>query len=292
MQVVHTVAGVRRRVRAARREGGRIGLVPTMGALHEGHLALVRAAKAETDFVVVSIFVNPTQFGPGEDLAAYPRTLERDRVACEREGVALLFAPSAREMYPAAYATYVVQEGLTERLCGLSRPGHFHGVCTVCAKLFNIVQPDVVFFGQKDFQQTVVIARMIRDLNLDLALRVVPTVREPDGLAMSSRNQYLTAKQRREAVCLWQALRRAEDLVRRGETDASVLRQTMREVIEQASEARVDYVAIVNPDDLTDVASVRERAVAAVAVRFGNARLIDNAILTPPAGKATPQGAA
>jgi len=292
MKVVHTVAGVRSRVGAARREGRRIGFVPTMGALHEGHLALVRAARAETDFVVVSVFVNPTQFGPGEDLAAYPRTLESDRAACEREGVALLFAPSTCEMYPQGFATYVVQEGLTERLCGVSRPGHFHGVCTVCAKLFNIVQPDVAFFGQKDYQQTVVIGRMIRDLNLDLALRVVPTVREPDGLAMSSRNQYLTAEQRREAVCLWQALRRAEDLVRRGETDASVLRRAMKEVIEQASEAHVDYVAIVNPDDLTDVDRVQERAVAAVAVRFGNARLIDNAILTPPARKTTPQGSA
>ena len=287
MDLVHSAAEARERVSAVREARRTIGLVPTMGALHQGHLSLVRAARGETDFTVVSVFVNPTQFGPSEDLDAYPRTLEADRMACEREGVDLVFAPSSSEMYPRGFATYVIQERLTERLCGLSRPGHFHGVCTVVMKLFNTVRPDVAYFGQKDYQQTVVIGGIIEDMNLHVSLRVLPTVREADGLAISSRNRYLDPRQRNEAACLYRALQRAEEMVRAGETNADAVRAEMACIIGEAHGARPDYVAVVDPDELTDLQEIRSRAVAAVAVRFGSTRLIDNTILTPGEGAST-----
>ena len=287
MEVVHLPAEARERTARARARGRSIGFVPTMGALHEGHLSLVRAARKETDCVVVSVFVNPTQFGPGEDFNAYPRTLEADCAACEAAGADIVFAPRASDMYPPGFATYVVMGRLADRLCGAFRPGHFHGVCTVVAKLFNIVGPDVAYFGQKDYQQTVVIARMVRDLDFGVRLRVLPTVREADGLAMSSRNRYLTPDERRQATCLYQALRRAEDLTIGGERDAHVIQEEMTRILESAPLGRIEYVAIVDPDELTDLDRIEHTAVAAVAVRFGNARLIDNTLLPPQASPDT-----
>jgi pantoate--beta-alanine ligase len=286
LDVVHTISDVRQRTGQARKAGKTVGFVPTMGALHEGHLSLVRAARRETSFVVVSLFVNPTQFGPGEDYQSYPRTAAEDRALCQKEGVDLLFAPSASEMYSEGYCTYVIQERLTERLCGLSRPGHFHGVCTVVAKLFSIVQPDISYFGQKDYQQAVVIRRMVADLNLPVEVRVLPTAREKDRLAMSSRNRGLGpagSPERTAAVCLFRALQRAEELVRRGQTSADVIRAEMSRVITETPGTRIDYVALVHPDTLEDLDEVQCGAVAAVAVRVGPVRLIDNVILTSPA---------
>src|SRR6478752_7945710 len=209
--------------RAARRAGQRLGFVPTMGALHEGHLSLARAARGSSNVVVASIFVNPTQFGPNEDLAKYPRSFERDREMLEREGVDLLFAPSVEEMYPAGAVTWVTVEELSNKLDGRSRPGHFRGVTTVVSELFHIVEPDVAFFGQKDAAQAAIIRRMVRDLNLPIEIVVCPIVRDPDGLAMSSRNAYLTAEQRKQALVLHRSLTRVQDLINQGEVSASVL---------------------------------------------------------------------
>jgi len=255
-----------------------------MGALHEGHMSLIRAAKRETWFVAVSLFVNPAQFGPSEDYRSYPRTLEDDLELCKQEKVDVIFAPTAAEMYPDDYCTYIIQERLTERLCGKSRPGHFNGVCTVVAKLLNIIQPDIAYFGQKDYQQTVVIRRMIADLNMPITLRVLPTVREADGLAISSRNRYLgepNSPERWSATCLYRSLLRAEELVRQGEDSSRVILDEMTRIITQTPHARIDFAAIVDPDTLEDVETVRSTVVAALAVHVGRTRLIDNMMLTP-----------
>lgn len=279
MKILETTDSTRAATRAARRQGQAVGLVPTMGALHEGHMSLVRAAKAQTDYVAVSLFVNPLQFGPNEDLAKYPRTLERDRDLLEQAGVDLLFAPSNAEMYPRGAATFVDVEGLNERLDGQSRPGHFRGVTTVVSKLFHIIEPERAFFGQKDAAQVAIIRRMVRDLNLPVEIVVCPIVREPDGLAMSSRNAYLNPEQRRQALVLSRAVRRVEELFGHGEQDAAKLEVAGREVVAEEPGVRLDYLAIVDPDSLESVNPAAPGALVAVAAYVGTTRLIDNMIL-------------
>jgi pantoate--beta-alanine ligase len=265
--------------RALRRAGKRLGFVPTMGALHEGHLSLVRAAHASADVVAASIFVNPTQFAPNEDLAKYPRSFERDCELLERESVELLFAPSVEEMYPAGAVTWVTVEGLSDKLDGRSRPGHFRGVTTVVAKLFHVVEPDAAFFGQKDAAQVAIIRRMVRDLNLPVEIVVCPIVRDPDGLAMSSRNAYLDPEQRKHALVLHRSLMRVEQLVDAGERDAAKLVTMGRAEFGKESFARLDYLEIVDPDTLEPVDDASCGALVAVAAFVGNTRLIDNVVL-------------
>lgn len=265
--------------RAVRRAGKRLGFVPTLGALHDGHLSLVRAARATCDVVAASIFVNPTQFGPNEDLAKYPRPFDRDRELLEREGVELLFAPSVEEMYPAGAVTWVTVEGLSDKLDGRSRPGHFRGVTTVVAKLFHVVEPDAAFFGQKDAAQVAIIRRMVCDLNLSMEIVVCPIVREPDGLAMSSRNTYLDPEQRKRALVLHRSLMRIQKLAEAGEREAAKLVAAGREEFAQDPSVRLDYLEIVHPDTLDPVKDIFGGALAAVAAFVGNTRLIDNLLL-------------
>jgi len=279
MKLCSTVAAMRSACRAVRGEGKRLGFVPTMGALHEGHLSLVRAAKARCDAVAVSIFVNPTQFGPKEDLARYPRPFERDRELLEQEGVELLFAPSVEEMYPAGAVTYVTVEGLSEQLCGRSRPGHFRGVTTVVAKLFHIIEPDAAFFGQKDAAQAAIIRRMVRDLNLPVEIVVCPIVREPDGLAMSSRNAYLDDQQRKSALVLSRSLKEVQKLFDRGERDPGRLIAVGKQAFAAEPAVRLDYFEIVDPDTLDAIPELHGPALVAVAAFVGNTRLIDNVVL-------------
>ena len=277
--VVSTEGPLRQAVAEARRAGKTIGLVPTMGALHAGHVSLIDAARAADGFVVVSIFVNPTQFGPKEDLSRYPRPLERDLEMCGAAGVDLVFTPDAATMYPPGFRTFVEVNELSEVLEGASRPGHFRGVATVVLKLFNLVQPDRAYFGQKDAQQVRIIQQMVRDLNVPVEVVVRPTVREPDGLALSSRNQYLDAEQRRKAVALNEALEEAEAAIRAGERDAAVIERTMAHRIAEARGAVLDYAAAVDADTLKPVATLRGTILLALAVRFGATRLIDNRIV-------------
>lgn len=279
MKLVRTISQVRTAVRAARKAGKTVGLVPTMGAFHKGHLSLIRSAAKEKDFAVVSVFVNPTQFGPSEDYDKYPRDLDRDADLAAKEGADLLFAPSVEEMYPGEPSTTVTERVLARRLEGQLRPGHFDGVCTVCCKLFCIVLPDAAYFGQKDFQQTRVVTRMTRDLNLPLEIRVCPTVREEDGLAMSSRNAYLSPKDRLSARCLWKALTTAQKAFERGVRDGEKLRQGMRKVILAEPGAEVDYVSIAHPDTLVELRRIDRAAVGLLAVQVGATRLIDNVLL-------------
>jgi len=279
MKICPTIDATRAAIRAARKAGKRIGLVPTMGAVHEGHLSLVRIAKARSDFVAVSIFVNPLQFGPEEDLAQYPRAFERDRQMLEQEGVDLIFAPTRAEMYPTPPATYVNVEGMSDRLDGASRPGHFRGVTTVVAKLFHIVEPDIAVFGQKDAAQVAIIKRMVRDSNFSLEIVVGPIVREPDGLAMSSRNAYLKAEQRQQALVLSRALRQIQQIFDKGERSANRLIETGLAVLREVPAVRVDYVSVVDPDSLEPVADANSSALVAVAAYVGTTRLIDNVVL-------------
>ncbi len=267
--------------RAVRREGKGLALVPTMGALHEGHLSLVRAARAASNVVAASIFVNPTQFGPNEDLAKYPRSFERDCEMLEREGVEFVFAPSVEEMYPAGAVTWVTVDELSGKLDGSSRPGHFRGVATVVSKLFHIVEPDKAFFGQKDAAQVAIIRRMVRDLNLPVEIVVCPIVREADGLAMSSRNAYLSAEERKRALVLRRSLQRVQQLVDAGERDALRLIAAGREEFAQESAVRLDYFEVVDPDTLDPVADVSRGALVAVAAYVGVTRLIDNVLVGP-----------
>lgn len=274
--------------REARRAGKRLGLVPTMGALHEGHLSLARAARAASDLVAVSIFVNPTQFGPNEDLAKYPRSFERDCKLLEREGVDFIFAPSVDEMYPVGATTWVTVEELSHKLDGRSRPGHFRGVTTVVSKLFQIVEPDAAFFGQKDAAQVAVIRRMVRDLNFGVAITVCPIVREPDGLAMSSRNAYLTSEQRKQALVLHRSLMRVEKLASKGESSAELLVEAGREEFSTEPDVRLDYFEVVDPQTLDPVKNLSNGALVAVAAYVGATRLIDNLILSPAPGSQRP----
>jgi pantoate--beta-alanine ligase len=276
MDVATTIESVRSLVKAARERGRKIGLVPTMGALHVGHVSLIEAAVNNGDFVIVSIFVNPTQFGPGEDYEKYPRPLEADLAICRKASVDVVFAPMPKEMYPAENLTWVTVEKLTEPLCGRSRPGHFRGVTTVCAKLFNIVEPDAAYFGQKDGQQAIVIQRMVADLNMPLRIVVCPTVREPNGLAVSSRNQYLNDRQKQDAAVIYASLQECRRMIDAGVSDAGQIVGRMRGMLEQVALIKIEYVSIVDAETLEDVQAVGGRVLVAVAVRIGPARLIDN----------------
>lgn len=275
MRVVYTIEDVRQGVQAMKKQNARIGLVPTMGALHAGHGSLIEAAVRECDFVVVSIFVNPAQFGPGEDFEKYPRTLQADTAYCEQWGADLLFAPSPQEMYPVEQLTWVNTEKLTEGLCGASRPGHFRGVTTVCAKLFNIVQADIAYFGQKDAQQAAVIQRMVEDLNMPLKICVCPIIREDDGLAMSSRNRYLSTDERKRALCLFEALTCCRQRIAEGNRNAAPLIEEMKKVIER-NQGRIDYISIVAPQTFEPLQRIEQKALILLAVYIGNTRLIDN----------------
>src|SRR5579863_2504792 len=279
MKICNTIREMRAACRGARAGGRRLGFVPTMGALHEGHLSLVRAARASCEVVVASIFVNPTQFGPQEDLAKYPRSFERDCALLEKEGVELLFAPAVEEMYPAGAGTWVTVEGLSDRLDGRSRPGHFRGVTTVVAKLFHIIEPDAAFFGQKDAAQVAIIRRMVRDLNLPVEIVVCPIVREADGLAMSSRNAYLDPEERKQALVLHRSLMRVKEKADAGEQNANKLAAAGRALFVEGNSVRLDYFEIVNPDTLDPVADVSGGALVAVAAYVGTTRLIDNLLL-------------
>jgi pantoate--beta-alanine ligase len=284
MRICTTIEDMRQACRGARSGGKRLGFVPTMGALHEGHLSLVRAARAGCDVVAASIFVNPTQFGPNEDLGKYPRAFERDRALLEKEGVELLFAPSVEEMYPAGAVTWVTVEGLSDKLDGRSRPGHFRGVTTVVAKLFHIVEPDAAFFGQKDAAQVAILRRMVRDLNFPVEIVACPIVREPDGLAMSSRNAYLDPLQRKQALVLHRALMRVKECWEAGERDAAKLVAVGHEEVAAEKSVRLDYFEIVDSDSLDRVENVAGGALVAVAAVVGATRLIDNMVLPTSAG--------
>jgi len=279
MKVAKTIESIRNLVKAARRRGKKIGFVPTMGALHIGHVSLIEAAKKKCDFVVVSIFVNPTQFCPGEDLEKYPRPFEDDLEICRKAGVDAVFAPTPEQMYPGENLTWVNVEKLTEPLCGQFRPGHFRGVTTVCAKLFNIVAPDIAFFGQKDAQQAIVIKRMVADLNMPLEIVICPTVREPDGLAVSSRNQYLTAEQRKDAAYVYKSLQKFRQMVNAGITDTVKIVAEMRDVLKRIPSIEIEYVSIVDAETLANVEQIGGKVLAAVAVRIGSTRLIDNILV-------------
>ena len=279
MKIIETVAEMRHFIKLAKEQGKTVALVPTMGSLHEGHLTLMRQARQACDIVVVSIFVNPTQFGPNEDFAKYPRDLTSDSQATASVSVDVIFHPQAKEMYPTGYASFVEIEGITEKLCGLSRPGHFRGVATVVTKLLNIVQPDKAFFGQKDAQQVLVLQRMVADFNMNVSLEVVPIVREADGLAMSSRNAFLSAEERQAGLVLSRSLKLAEDLVAQGECNIENIRLQVVAEIQTEKLAECDYVEIFNYPALQEIDVLKDKALLALAVRIGKTRLIDNTIL-------------
>jgi pantoate--beta-alanine ligase len=277
--ITTTIDETRRAVIQARKRGLTIGLVPTMGALHAGHVSLIRAARAETGFVAVSIFVNPTQFGPNEDFHRYPRPFEQDVKTCAAEGVDLIFHPEPEMLYPAGYHTFVEVHELQDVLCGASRPRHFRGVATIVCKLFTIVQPDIAYFGQKDAQQARIIQQMVRDLNLPLTIGVQPIVREADGLALSSRNQYLDADQRRQATILFRSLEEVREQVTAGQRDAGKIVEAMKARIATAPGARLDYAAVVSFETLKPLERLQGQVLVALAVYFGSTRLIDNFLL-------------
>lgn len=279
MKLVDSISRMTTLAKMLKKEGKTIGFVPTMGYLHDGHMSLVRAAKKHTDVVVLSIFVNPLQFGPKEDFDRYPRDIKRDEALAQDAGVDVMFCPDARDMYPEDYATYVNVERLTGKLCGASRPGHFKGVTTVVAKLFNIVRPDVAYFGQKDAQQVTVIRKMVRDLNMDIEIKSVAITRERDGLAMSSRNIYLSEDERREALVLSQALEKAAAMVKAGERDPEKVVRTVKDLISSKTLVKVDYVAMVDTVGLDNISSISGEALLAIAAFVGKTRLIDNIIV-------------
>lgn len=279
MRVVRSIkeiSGISKQERLKRKT---IGFIPTMGALHEGHLSLIRQARRDNDFVVVSIFVNPIQFGPREDFKKYPRGLQRDASLCRKEGVDIIFYPDAKTMYPQDYRTFVAVEGLSEVLCGRSRPGHFKGVATIVTKLFNIVRPDTAYFGQKDAQQALIIKKLTADLNIPLEIKVMPTVRERDGLALSSRNKYLNDRERQDAAVLYRSLNLAEDLINSGVKDTGAIIQKMRRIIQGKNSARIDYISIVDTDNLKPVKKIAGSCLIALVVRIGKTRLIDNILV-------------
>lgn len=286
MILAETIAQVRTAVKHWHKEGLTIGLVPTMGYLHEGHLSLIERARKENDRVVVSIFVNPTQFGPNEDLESYPRDLKHDMALCEGAGADLIFHPTPAEMYPEGFCSYVDMDVLTKELCGLSRPVHFRGVCTVVSKLFHIVTPDRAYFGEKDAQQLAVIRRMVLDLNMDIEIVGCPIVREPDGLAKSSRNTYLSPEERKAALVLSRSIFAGKQLVEQGETNAETVRSEMCRIIEAEPLAKIDYVKIVDLNTMQQIPTLDRPFLAAIAVYIGKTRLIDN-FMMPQAGGAT-----
>lgn len=279
MKIVSTVEQVREEVKKWRQQGLTVGLVPTMGYLHEGHKSLIDKAVAQNDKVVVSVFVNPIQFGPTEDLATYPRDLERDAALCEDAGAALIFHPEKEDMYFDDFCTYIDMDGLTKGLCGKTRPIHFRGVCTVVGKLFNIVHPDRAYFGQKDAQQLAVVRRMVRDLNFDLEIVGCPIIREEDGLAKSSRNTYLSEEERKAAVILHKGLVKGEEMVSAGAKDVKKVLDAITEIIESEPLARIDYVEAVDFDNIETIDTIEGSVLVAVAVYIGKTRLIDNFIV-------------
>ncbi len=282
MEVIETSRRMREKSRQLKREGRKIGFVPTMGYLHQAHLALIRAARKASDAVVVSIFVNPAQFGPAEDLDRYPRAPERDLRLCREVGVDVVFMPPISEIYPRSFSTFVEETALSRPLCGAARPGHFRGVATVVAKLFNLVGPDLAFFGAKDWQQSRVVARMVRDLAFPLKVEVLPTVREKDGLAASSRNRNLKGAARSDALCLYRSLKLARKLAAKGECSARAIREAMARLIARHSRARVDYIGIFDEATLRPQRRINRRSRAALAVFIGGVRLIDNMKIGPP----------
>ena len=279
LQVITSIEDIKQRIKTFKENQLSIGFIPTMGALHEGHLSLVRQAKKENNKVVVSIFVNPLQFGKNEDFTQYPRMLDKDCELLSEEGVDMVFNPHASEMYPDGFCTSVIPGHLEDKLCGKSRPGHFRGVATIVLKLFNLINPDIAYFGQKDFQQTVVIKRVVADLNLDVNIKVLPTVRDKEGLALSSRNGYLSETEKNDALCLYKALIRAQTMANAGAKNAKEVTAEMEKIINNCKSAKIDYISIVNPETLETVSEVRRGNVAALAVRIGKTRLIDNIIL-------------
>lgn len=279
MEITGEIAEVRKQVKEWRRQGLTVGLVPTMGYLHEGHKSLIDRAVAENDRVVVSDFVNPIQFGVNEDLATYPRDIEADKRLCEQAGADLIFHPEVEEMYAPDFSTYVEMQKVSEGLCGKTRPTHFRGVCTVVCKLFHIVMPDKAYFGQKDAQQLAVIRRMVRDLNMDIEIIGCPIIREEDDLAKSSRNTYLNAEERKAALVLSRAVFHGEDMMKNGERDANTIIMAMRKLIEEEPLAKIDYVEMVNADSIESIARAEGRVLVAMAVYIGTTRLIDNFIM-------------
>ncbi|MFH1339025.1 MAG: pantoate--beta-alanine ligase [Candidatus Omnitrophota bacterium] len=279
MKIIRSIERMQRTAKELKRKGKSIGFVPTMGALHAGHLSLIKQARKENDVAVTSIFVNPAQFGPGEDYLRYPRDLKTDALLCKKEGVDIIFYPAAGRMYPEGYKTYVITESLSNVLCGRFRPGHFRGVATIVARLFNIVQPDAAYFGRKDAQQAVIIQQMARDLNMPIKIRVMPIIREADGLALSSRNAYLNARERKDAVVLCEALKKAEAMIIRGVAVSSKIKLAMRGIIRKKKTARIQYLEIVDPVELKPVKKIRDEALIALAVYIGRTRLIDNMII-------------
>ncbi|RKY55580.1 MAG: pantoate--beta-alanine ligase [Candidatus Neomarinimicrobiota bacterium] len=279
MKIFRTIKNLRNELAHFRRVGKTIGLVPTMGYFHGGHLSLMDVARKDSDVVVVSLFVNPTQFGPNEDLERYPRDFERDRQLAEERGVDIIFYPDVKEMYPEPFYTYVYTEKLSKVLCGASRPIHFRGVTTIVAKLFNIVQPDIAVFGQKDAQQAIIIKQMVKDLNFPIKIIVAPIIREKDGLAMSSRNKYLSFEEREQAVVINRALTEAYKKVQSGVKNAKDIEYLIRKIINEATLAKIEYIKIVDDSTLENVESIEAGTFAAVAVFFGKTRLIDNVIL-------------
>jgi len=279
MRIIETIKDMREFVQQARGSGKSIALVPTMGSLHVGHITLMQYAAQACDIVVASIFINPTQFGPNEDFGKYPRDLAGDSEKAANAGVQAIFHPQVKEMYPEGYSSFIEVEGVTEKLCGLSRPGHFRGVATVVNKLLNIVQPDKAFFGQKDAQQVLVLKRMVADLNMNVLLEVVPIVREKDQLAMSSRNAFLSAEERQAGLVLSRSLQLAEQLVAAGERDVEIIRSLVLANIRTEKLADCEYVEVYNDKNLGNITVIKDKALLALAVRFGNTRLIDNTIL-------------
>ncbi len=278
MKTVRTVTEMKDIVGELKEDGKCIGLVPTMGYFHEGHLSLIREARKKCDALIVSIFVNPTQFGPGEDYERYPRDLRKDEAAAEKEKVDFIFSPSVPEMYPSGYSTFVEVEDLGKVMCGKNRPTHFRGVTTVVAKLFNLIQPDIAYFGQKDAQQAVIIKKMVSDLNMGVGIHVCPIVREEDGIAMSSRNTYLNEEERKTATVLHRALLKAKDVIIKGKKNADEIREEITRMIESEKLARIDYIAIVDSENLQEIHSVEKELLIAIAVWIGKTRLIDNMI--------------
>ena len=276
MNIVKTISEVRNEVKNWRKQGLSVGLVPTMGYLHEGHKSLIDRACKENDKVVVSVFVNPTQFGPGEDLATYPRDIQRDAALCEDVGAALIFNPEPEEMYFDDFHTYVTMESLSDELCGKTRPIHFRGVCTVVSKLFHIVAPDRAYFGQKDAQQLAIIKRMVRDLNFDIEIVGCPIVREADGLAKSSRNTYLNPEERKAALVLSKAVGLGQELIQKGERNADVIVEKMKQLIKEEPLAKIDYVSMVDALTMQPVEKADHNVLVAMAVYIGKTRLIDN----------------
>ena len=279
MQIANTIESVQSLVKAARSQGKVTGLVPTMGALHIGHISLIEQAVKKTDFVVVSIFVNPAQFGPGEDFEKYPRPLDADLKICEKAAVDGVFVPSVEQMYPVENITCVNVQKLTDLLCGRNRPGHFRGVTTICAKLFNIVSPDIAFFGQKDAQQAIVIKQMVADLNMPLELIICPTVRTADGLAVSSRNKYLTKQQSKDACLIYKSLQKCKEMIESGVRQSEPIISQMRKVLSVATSIEIEYVSIVDLRTLQEIDNIAAKILAAIALRVDTTRLIDNIVV-------------